>query len=581
MATDTSSQRELTPSGPALPTTIPQKRALEDDHSPAVSSPLNPEVKSTSRVQIQMPEEEKGPVAREKRTKKDSLKKRESKGTAGSVADNNPRATPDRKVQKELAPGEIAPLRYKLARPKASDFEQPRGPVFTAHHGVQDSEGRTIEFFETSEHVYNKKNFHYTHCIADPAFPSMLYYRQTEPEPYGAHMSFEDTASHIFFDQAGTHVTSNKGFRMARANVAVREGRWYWECKVTQGILMNRGEGDPESHGHVRVGWARREASLDAPVGFDAYSYGIRDVAGQKVHMSRPKDFFPPGEDLREGDVIGLEIQLPSERLHRKVVQGQYNPAVDLADEDNEPGPEAPNIVRDRIPIRFKAHIYFERIDYHTTKELDDLMNPSPIGSSGAAGSSAQPNPHHNHPPLRTLPNSHIKVYKNGVLMGTPFTDLLAFLPPASKMVQQPAGRDILDDGSLGYYPAVSVFRGGAVELNFGPNFWYPPPGLGDGKNRGGEDVEMVDAAAAAPPETQVEPRLQLGGASHKLRAVSDRYSEQIVEDIVYDVIDEVSFWMEDGRKVVDRSGKDDKAGEAPGMVPGGREEIKELVQDD
>jgi COMPASS component BRE2 len=152
MATDTGSpQREPTPSGPALPTSIPQKRVLEDDHSPAVSSPLNPEVKSTSRVQIQMPEEGQGPVAREKRTKKDSLKKRESKGTAGSVADNNLRATPDRKVQKELGPGEIAPLRYKLARPKPSDFEQSRGPVFTAHHEVQDLEGRTIEFLETSE----------------------------------------------------------------------------------------------------------------------------------------------------------------------------------------------------------------------------------------------------------------------------------------------------------------------------------------------------------------------------------------------------------------------------------------------
>ena len=429
--------------------------------------------------------------------------------------------------------------------------------------------------------VYNKKNFHYTHCIADPAFPSMFYYRQTEPEPFAAHMSFEDTASHVLFDRTGTHVTSKKGFRMARANVAVRDGRWYWECKVTQGILKERGTGDPESHGHVRVGWARREASLDAPVGFDAYSYGIRDVAGQKVHLSRPKDFFPPGEDLREGDVIGLEIQLPSERLHRKVAQGQYNPAVDLADEDGDPRPEAPNIVRDRIPIRFKAHIYFERIDYHTTKELDDLMNPSPVGSSGSAGSSAAPNPNHPLPPLRTLPNSHIKIYKNGVLMGTPWTDLLAFLPPASRMVQQPPERDSLDDGSLGYYPAVSVFRGGAVELNFGPNFWYPPPELqGLAQNPSGAagvDVEMVDANGSGEGRSVS----QLRGALHTLRPVSERYNEQIAEDIVYDVIDEVSFWVADGNKVRDRSGKDDKTGETPGMAPGGREEIKELVQDD
>ena len=386
-------------------------------------------------------------------------------------------------------------------------------------------------------------------------------------------MSFGDAATHLFFDKAGRHVTTDKGFRMGRANVAVREGRWYWECKITRGTLKGaRGSDESSSHGHVRVGWARREASLDAPVGFDAYSYGIRDVAGQKVHMSRPKDFFPPGEDLREGDVVGLEIRLPSERLHRKIVQGQYNPAVDLLDEEGGASElEAPNIVRDRIPIRFKAHIYFEKIEYHTRKELEDLMNPS--GMSAPAGASEAPNPTHPAPPLRTLPNSHIKVYKNGVLMGTPWTDLLAFLPPASKLqAQAQAGaRDGLDDGMLGYYPAVSVFRGGAAEVNFGPDFWYPPPGHGSAR----EDMKMEDT-----PDREAENGGGAESSSEPIRPVSERYDEQIVEDIVYDVIDEVAFWIQDGAKVIDRTRKDVKVEEAVGMVPG-REEIKELVQDD
>ncbi|KAK0743722.1 hypothetical protein B0T18DRAFT_330044 [Schizothecium vesticola] len=570
MASDAPSpQRENTPSG--VPPSIPQKRALaDDDHTPAISSPLNPDGKPAQRVQIQTPEEGQAAMSREKRTKKDSLKKRESKGTAAGNTDSA-RATPDRKVQKDVTLVELAPLRYKLPLPKPTDFEPPRGPVFTSHHVIQDLDGKTVEFLEPSDQVSNKKNYQYTHCIADPIFPSLFYYRRTEPEPFGPHISFEDRASHVLSNSLGNHITTDKGFRTARANVAAREGRWYWECKITRGILKKRSDGDPESHGHVRLGWARREASLDAPVGFDAYSYGIRDVAGQKVHMSRPKDFFPPGEDLREGDVIGLEIQLPSERLHRKVVQGQYNPAVDLADEElhgSGPAPEASNIVRDRIPIRFKSHIYFEKIDYHTTKELDDLMNPSPMA---AGASSEPPNPNHPAPALRTLPNSHIKLYKNGVLMGTPFTDLLSFLPPASKMTQQPPGRECLDDGSLGYYPAVSVFRGGAVELNFGPDFWFPPPGIsaaGEGEGSA-EDVDMVDAGAVPrrPPPN--------------LAPISDRYSEQIAEDIVYDIIDEVGFLMQDGGKVVDRTGKDDKASEAPGLVPVASEDIKELVQDD
>ena len=400
----------------------------------------------------------------------------------------------------------------------------------------------------------NKKNFRYTYCIADPLFPTMIYYRQTEPEPFGPRMSYEDAATHVYFDSTGRQVTTDKGFRMARANVAVREGRWYWECKITQGIRKSKEpDAKPEGGRHVRMGWARREASLDAPVGFDAYSYGIRDVTGEKVFMSRPKDFFPAGETIEEGDVIGLEIQLPSERLHRNVMTGNYNPAVD-PHEENQPRQtaEGPNIVRDRVPIRFKAHTYFEKIEYHSTKELEDLMNPA-----SSTSSTEQPNPLHAMPALRTLPKSCIKIYKNGKLMGVPFEELLGFLPPASKPMPQVGAREGTDDGMLGYYPAVSIFRGGAAEVNFGPDFWYPPPDY-------------------APPGTDVD------GESPdpvQLRAVSERYEDQIAEDVVYDIVDEVDFWMQDGGGATGMSGVEEKSGEVA-RAPG-REEIKELVQDD
>lgn len=369
-------------------------------------------------------------------------------------------------------------------------------------------------------------------------------------------MSYEDAAAHVFFNSTARQVTTNKGFRMARANVAVREGRWYWECKITQGIRKaNDGDSKPEGGKHVRMGWARREASLDAPVGFDAYSYGIRDVTGEKVFMSRPKDFFPPGEPILEGDVIGLEIQLPSERLHRNVMTGNYNPAVDPHEEwQPRQTAEAPNIVRDRVPIRFKAHTYFEKIEYHSTKELEDLMNPSPAGSGS---SSDTPNPFHPTPALRTLPKSYIKIYKNGKLMGTAFEDLLGFLPPASKPMPQVGAREGFDDGMLGYYPAVSIFRGGAAEVNFGPDFWYPPPGYVPTS----EDIDMDSSDGS------------------RLRAVSDRYRDQIAEDVVYDIIDEVDFWMQDGGGATDRAGVVEKSDEVA-MAPG-REEIKELVQED
>ncbi|KAI1339142.1 hypothetical protein F5Y15DRAFT_95166 [Xylariaceae sp. FL0016] len=569
MATDVDiPKRQITPvPPPVLPvSSLPQKRALEDDHAPPVSSPLNPN--PDPKLSKTQSHDDLTTMARDKpsRVKKEALKKRESKGGLGA---DSSRATPDPKVR-DLPPSESSPLRYKLAPPKPSDFEPARGPVFVHHHDTSMFDGSTVAFYETSEHVYNKKNYHYTHCIADPAFPSSFYYRQTEPEPHGPHISFEDASTNMYLDQSGRHVTTDKGFRMARANVAVREGTWYWECKITRGTVKSPDGSKGESNGHVRMGFARREASLDAPVGFDAYSYGIRDVQGQKVHMSRPKDFFPPGEDIKEGDVIGLEIQLPSEQLHRKVVQGQFNPAVDLLAEE-EPTNEAANIVRDRIPIRFKAHIYFEKIDYHPTKELEDLTNPSPMGPTGAINNrpSDPPNPNHQCPALRTLPKSCIRIYKNGELMGTPFTDLLAFLPPASKPQPQVGAREGMDNGTVGYYPAISVFRGGAAEVNFGPEFWYPPPGYTSAAAKQQEDVSMVDADTVT-----------VASSSGQIKPVAERYDEQVVEDVVADIVDEVDFWMQDGARVIDRTGGRDEKAETVGIAPA-QEEIKELVQDD
>lgn len=151
MASDVGSpRREQTPSGAA--TTVPQKRTLEDDHSPAVPSPLNPDNKAPPRVQIQAPEDtqQAAVLNREKRTKKDSFKKREAKAAAGGS--DSSRATPDPKQQhKEPSINELLPARYKLAPPKLTDFEPARGPVFTGHHEVQGPEGETIEFFDATE----------------------------------------------------------------------------------------------------------------------------------------------------------------------------------------------------------------------------------------------------------------------------------------------------------------------------------------------------------------------------------------------------------------------------------------------
>lgn len=136
---------EATPPGSNPISVLPQKRALEDDHQPAVSSPLNPDFKS----------KDDAPLARERasRAKKESLKKRESK--AGSIApDTSARATPDPKASTSKSKkneNDLAPIRYKLPPPKSTDFEAPRGPIFIPAHTKTTPDGTQIQFNETTD----------------------------------------------------------------------------------------------------------------------------------------------------------------------------------------------------------------------------------------------------------------------------------------------------------------------------------------------------------------------------------------------------------------------------------------------
>ena len=377
---------------------------------------------------------------------------------------------------------------------------------------------------------------------------------------------------------------------MARANVGIREGKWYWECKILSGVENpNNQYEDGYFGGHVRPGFSRREASLDSPVGFDSYSYGLRDIAGQSVHNSRPVNFFPPGESICEGDVIGFEIHLPSLSLHKKVVEGTFNKAVDVSDDVELHGTQANDVLRDRLPIRYKSHVYFEQFEYQPIKEMEERLHPPSIHVPASAAANQEPNPNHPNVAFRTLPFSCIKVYKNGKLMGTPWKDLLAFLPLASKPNSQNSvgAREGLDDGTLGYYPSISVFQGGVAHANFGPDFEFPPPDLNLNSD---EDVDMVGDGST---------RLDNSSPFKRVRPLCERYNEQIAEDIVYDILDEVDLWMLDGGDAKSQAANGDAApnaepsggmangieaavaGVASNGVNGQAGELNEIVQDD
>lgn len=60
----------------------------------------------------------------------------------------------------------------------------------------------------------------------------------------------------------------------------------------------------------MRLGWSMRTGDLQAPVGYDKWSFGFRDIGGSKIHCSKREDNWG-GETFGPGDVVGCAISLP------------------------------------------------------------------------------------------------------------------------------------------------------------------------------------------------------------------------------------------------------------------------------
>lgn len=454
--------------------------------------------------------------ARAKRNKRDSRKKREAKGL-------DPESAPPPKkraaaTSHALPSSNLSILRpLLLAEPRSSDHSPPQ-PRQLSYVTKKSSSvlGQSWDFYEVVDKLTNKNGFRYSYAIADPGFPHIKY-RQTDVRPYHARFSFEDSPAAISFSQDATAVTTSDAWHTARANVCAREGTYYYEARVISGVVNDPqaaprpGGPASSSRGHVRLGFARREADLDVNVGVDCYGYGIRDVNGEVVNRMRCEFFFPKGEAINEGDVIGMLITLPTLAMHKKIVEGTYDPAVDGVGDgaETEQSSTAANIIRDRIPFHWKSDFCWQQSNVFSTKHLRDYAfnlketptfgHPSPLNSEDAS--------------LRTLPGSSITIFKNGVKMGSPFKDLYAFLPPASRLANGTNNlgigeRENADDGMIGYYPAVSCYGGGAVECRFEGPWWVGPPE----KTETGEPI----------------------------RPIGERFNDQIVEDVVADIVDEL-----------------------------------------
>lgn len=354
---------------------------------------------------------------------------------------------------------------------------------------MNNSGNNPIPLGASSEHPYNRYRFKYVPCERDPIFAGMIYRQSTNPSGMpGVRLCREDMSPYMVMGETRRSITTEKGFRTVRANCGVREGRWYYE------VTINRG-GEPTVDGHdgahVRLGWARREATLQAPVGFDAYSYGIRDTTGESVHMSKVSHFG--AEPFKTGDVIGMYISIPPDGNQNMFFKNR----------------------RLRKPFSFKGQLYYESTDYSPTTPYIEMAEYEATPSKENL-----PVP----PCPAIFPGSKIIVYKNGVCQGVMCNDLLALLPIEKNAKEKEQIR--FDDGTLGYYPAISVYRGGLATANFGPDFKFPP---------------------SSDPEAEAEGRQHHDRASPKSartwRPMSERWDELLVEESLIDLVDEVELW--------------------------------------
>jgi COMPASS component BRE2 len=394
------------------------------------------------------------------------------------------------------------------------------------------------------EHVIlNHNGFRYTPACGGPA-GAALAVRTGESEPRMFRASWEDRNPSIRVTSDGLGLAGADGFRSVRANVPIREGRWYLEVLVEDGGGARPPDSKRAQGAHVRLGWARREATLGGPAGMDGYAYAYRDATGERVTLSRPK---PYGVPYGSGDIIGLYISLPPLR----------------GPDPNDPTDPA-HLHRERIAIQLGRYTYFESKEYPVAKEMRELADkgelvapePAPLAPKAKGGGPRARSAKATKPPpgprtLPTLAGSRIAFFVNGVCQGTAFRDLLDFRPlragPAGtggrrrdkRREHLQAHRDNpFDDGTLGYYALVSLFTGARVRLNAGPEFRFPPPPDVDGL------LDALDAGEAVPEALHNGPR--------KWRPACERYEEYVGEQAALDEVDE-----EEAQVVVAQAAKD------------------------
>uniref|UniRef100_A0A8C0YF16 Ash2 like, histone lysine methyltransferase complex subunit n=1 Tax=Cyprinus carpio carpio TaxID=630221 RepID=A0A8C0YF16_CYPCA len=193
------------------------------------------------------------------------------------------------------------------------------------------------------EHPFNKDGYRYILAEPDPHAPDPekleLDCWAGKPIPGDLYraclyervlLALHDRAPQLKISDDRLTVTGEKGYSMVRASHGVRKGAWYFEVIVD--------EMPPDTA--ARLGWSQPLGNLQAPLGYDKFSYSWRSKKGTRFHQSIGKHY---SDSYGQGDILGFFIELP---------------------DGTETAKALPDTYKDKALIKFKSYLYFEEKDY-------------------------------------------------------------------------------------------------------------------------------------------------------------------------------------------------------------------------
>ncbi|MEJ1284989.1 ASH2 like histone lysine methyltransferase complex subunit [Cricetulus griseus] len=174
------------------------------------------------------------------------------------------------------------------------------------------------------EHPFNKDGYRYILAEPDPHAPDPekleLDCWAGKPIPGDLYraclyervlLALHDRAPQLKISDDRLTVVGEKGYSMVRASHGVRKGAWYFEITVD--------EMPPDTA--ARLGWSQPLGNLQAPLGYDKFSYSWRSKKGTKFHQSIGKHY---SSGYGQGDVLGFYINLPEDTETAKSLPDTY-----------------------------------------------------------------------------------------------------------------------------------------------------------------------------------------------------------------------------------------------------------------